>query len=1022
MSQIVIGVDVGGTNTDAVLMEKNKVIAWAKHFTTDDVTTGVIYAITGAISNALESGYNGDICQVNIGTTHYINAVIQRKNLSRVAVIRLCGPASRGLPPFSDFDNELEKASSYSLQLFQKKYIFTNISFFILQVINPLSFMVAGGYQYDGSEIYPVDFKEISSCLSEIDEAGICNVVVSGVFSVVRSDQEIQVRDFILKQYPRFHVTISSEIGTMNLLERENAAILNECLKDLCHKTCQRFQKAFEELNLVCPIFYTQNDGTVLSNDKVRDFPVFTFSSGATNSMRGAVFLSGLKDGIVLDIGGTSSDVGLIQNGFPREASTEIKIGGVTTNFRMPDVISGALGGGTIVKENKQDVQIGPISVGFNISSMAKVFGGNTLTTTDVAVAAGIADIGDGTLVKDIGKDLIQKSMDNMHSKIEDLVDQVKISPEDLPLIVVGGGSIIFDARKEVRGVSKVVKPKNFNVANAVGAALTQIGGFVDEVMPKTTSIEELIEVARKKAIGNAVANGASEKDISIVSQSTIPLPYLPSTVFRVKIKVVGDKDECDSQKEKFVNLSSVSLKPGTELKPTTKSIKVDDALYKNDAKFTLVPAEPNVDPVTGEWELSEWDVECIAIGAGILGCGGGGSPHIGRLMLLKTIAEGKRPRVIHPERLMKNSKADDVALLVAYYGSPTVLCEKLTSGNQSNIAVSGLTDIYKNRIYQNGTLLNNDGLKIEEDGGVTYIADYRLVDQHKDMKTDDFREKNITCVYSAEIGGMNAIEPLVFGAKHNLPVVDVDGVGRAVPELQMVCPLIFGESFNPAIMVDVKGNMHVVLSAESNKKVEDHFRRIVVGYGCDGLLASAGVPVSKLGTVCVGGSVSRSWRIGNALLTSRYNNTSPFKSLTELENAEVICYGKIVNVTRKTIGGFSRGEIKISGFSPVDKEITRIEFQNENLIIISEHPDGTKEVKGVVPQLISIVDYDTCVPITTDMVEYGLKVAVLLLPPPAVLATDACLAALGPTVFGYEENSSIKQKTFAKEHYIPLP
>ncbi|KAG1667255.1 Acetophenone carboxylase alpha subunit [Nymphon striatum] len=643
MSQIVIGVDVGGTNTDAVLMEKNKVIAWAKHFTTDDVTTGVIYAITGAISNALESGYNGDICQVNIGTTHYINAVIQRKNLSRVAVIRLCGPASRGLPPFSDFDNELEKASSYSLQLFQKKYIFTNISFFILQVINPLSFMVAGGYQYDGSEIYPVDFKEISSCLSEIDEAGICNVVVSGVFSVVRSDQEIQVRDFILKQYPRFHVTISSEIGTMNLLERENAAILNECLKDLCHKTCQRFQKAFEELNLVCPIFYTQNDGTYLSH-------------------------TGLKDGIVLDIGGTSSDVGLIQNGFPREASTEIKIGGVTTNFRMPDVISGALGGGTIVKENKQDVQIGPISVGFNISSMAKVFGGNTLTTTDVAVAAGIADIGDGTLVKDIGKDLIQKSMDNMHSKIEDLVDQVKISPEDLPLIVVGGGSIIFDDRKEV--------------ANAVGAALTQIGGFVDEVMPKTTSIEELIEVARKKAIGNAVANGASEKDISL----TI-------------------------------------------------------ALYKNDAKFTLVPAEPNVDPVTGEWELSEWDVECIAIGAGILGCGGGGSPHIGRLMLLKTIAEGKRPRVIHPERLMKNSKADDVALLVAYYGSPTVLCEKLTSGNQSNIAVSGLTDIYKNRIYQNGTLLNN---------------------------------------------GMNAIEPLVFGAKHNLPVVDVDGVGRAVPELQV--------------------------------------------------------------------------------------------------------------------------------------------------------------------------------------------------------------------------------------------
>ena len=105
--------------------------------------------------------------------------------------------------------------------------------------------------------------------------------------------------------------------------------------------------------------------------------PVVSFASGATNSMRGAAYLSGLAEAIVVDVGGTSTDVGQLRRGFPREANSVVEVGGVRTLFRMPDLLSIGLGGGSLVA--RDPLAVGPHSLGYRLTREALVFGGNTL-------------------------------------------------------------------------------------------------------------------------------------------------------------------------------------------------------------------------------------------------------------------------------------------------------------------------------------------------------------------------------------------------------------------------------------------------------------------------------------------------------------------------------------------------------------------------------------------------------------------------------------------------------------------
>lgn len=507
-----IGIDVGGTNTDAVLMDGRRVIGSAKTPTTANVTDG----ITSALGTLLqETALDVDrIDGVMIGTTHFTNAVVERRHLTRTACIRLGLPATACLPPMVDWPEALR------------------------EVIGGMVCLAHGGHEFDGREISAFDADEVRDIATRIRDSGIDVVAISSVFSPVNTSFEEEAAAIVREVIPEVTITLSSSIGRIGLLERENAAIMNGCLRNLAQQTIRGFRAALADMNIRAPFYISQNDGTLMGADYAADYPVLTFASGPTNSMRGAAFLSGLRDAIVVDVGGTTTDIGVLRHGFPRVAALAVEIGGVRTNFRMPDTISIGLGGGSLVQA--EPLQVGPRSVGYELTSRARVFGGDTLTATDIVVAAGHEAIGDARHVAGLDATFVAAVEERIEQIVNAAVDRMKTSASEVPVIVVGGGSILV--RRKIAGASEMVRPGHYPVANAIGAAIAQVGGECDQVFSLAEmKREEALEQAREEAAGRAIAAGADAGSVEIVEVEEVPLAYLPGNATRIMVKAVGD-------------------------------------------------------------------------------------------------------------------------------------------------------------------------------------------------------------------------------------------------------------------------------------------------------------------------------------------------------------------------------------------------------------------------------------------------------------------------------------------------
>ncbi|MCX2949738.1 hydantoinase/oxoprolinase family protein [Lentzea sp. NEAU-D7] len=506
-----IGIDVGGTNTDAVLVEGRRVLAVCKATTTADVTTGIIEAV-GGLRHAFEPAA---ITAVMIGTTHFVNAVVEGRGLARTAAVRLGLPATTALPPFVDWPEPLRRA------------------------IGGHAYLCHGGHEYDGRVISPLREDELRAVAADIADKGVRSVAITSVFSLVSGEFERRAAEILTAEVPGLLVSFSHEIGRLGLLERENATIINAALRVLAEQIADGLVESLTAQGIDAPLYLSQNDGTLMDLEYARCYPVATFSSGPTNSMRGGAFLSGTDDCAVIDVGGTTTDIGMLHNGFPREASSEVLISGVRTNFRMPDVRSVGLGGGSVVRQ-RPEVGVGPDSVGFRLSRQALVFGGDTLTATDVAVAAGLADIGDASLVRHLDRTLVRSVLDHVDDRIAAQVDRMRTSPAPLPVVLVGGGSVLV--RDGIEGVSGIVRPEHHAFANAIGAAIAQVGGEVDRVFTmEPARRDEVLDAARQEAVDKAVAAGADAGTVRIVEIEEIPLAYLPGNASRVRARAVGD-------------------------------------------------------------------------------------------------------------------------------------------------------------------------------------------------------------------------------------------------------------------------------------------------------------------------------------------------------------------------------------------------------------------------------------------------------------------------------------------------
>ncbi|MFK8041092.1 hydantoinase/oxoprolinase N-terminal domain-containing protein [Congregibacter sp.] len=509
-----IGIDVGGTHTDAVILDGHEVIASTKFLTSENVKDGVLGALdvilerSGAAHDAIEA--------VMIGTTQFTNAVIERRELAATAVIRIALPSGEMIPPMTDWPEDIADA------------------------IGRHCYMVHGGLTYDGFPIGELDEAELDSVIDDIASKGVKLVAISGVFSPSNPEQELAVAERLARKIPGVGVTLSHKIGGMGLLERENAAILNTSLRPLAKNVVQAFRDALAARDISCPFYISQNDGTLMSAEFAAEFPALTFASGPTNSLRGASLLTQLSDAVVVDIGGTTSDIGVLQGGFPRQSNVAIKVGGVRTNFRMPDIQAIGLGGGSLVSAD--GITIGPQSVGYRLVTEGLVFGGGTLTATDIAVAAGVVDIGAVDKVSEISEPVIETAMDRMHAIVDDGIDQMKSSRDPVPVILVGGGAVLVS--RDLDNASQLLRPEHAGVANAIGAANAQVGREMERIVsyrehPREGVLAELQAILSEELL----AAGARKSSIKVADVEETAIAYMADESTRLRVKMIGDLD-----------------------------------------------------------------------------------------------------------------------------------------------------------------------------------------------------------------------------------------------------------------------------------------------------------------------------------------------------------------------------------------------------------------------------------------------------------------------------------------------
>lgn len=347
-------------------------------------------------------------------------------------------------------------------------------------------------------------------------------------------------------------------------------------------------------------------------------------------------------------------------------------------------------------------------------------------------------------------------------------------------------------------------------------------------------------------------------------------------------------------------------------------------------------------------WTLTETDIDRIAIGVGILGTGGGGSPYLQMLAAKQMLRQGHRIRMIRPRDLPDEAQVIGLGGI----GAPTVSVEKMEEGGEGERVL-------------------------------------RAIEAHTGRPVD--------AVLGDEVGGGNGIYPMITAARLDLPVVDCDGMGRAFPEVQMSTFFVGGQETQPAGLADSEGNTVLITRAVAPDMLERIMRAATVAMGCTACMTTApmsGAFIRKHGVVH---TTSQAWTLGDAVLKARAAKADPVAAILDQSGGALLMRGKVTDIARRLAGGFVRGRLMIAGLDADAGREIAIDIQNEYLVAT----EGEKRLV-MVPDLICIVDDETGRPIGTEELRYGLRVAVLAMPCTPLLRNDAALRVMGPRAFGY--------------------
>lgn len=352
--------------------------------------------------------------------------------------------------------------------------------------------------------------------------------------------------------------------------------------------------------------------------------------------------------------------------------------------------------------------------------------------------------------------------------------------------------------------------------------------------------------------------------------------------------------------------------------------------------------------------ELTTDDLIDLATGAALLGTGGGGDPLVGRLLVEQALHDGCRIRVLDPAEI------DDEWLVIAsaMMGAPTVILEKIPNGYEA-------------------------------------ITALRRLEEHLGRTAD--------AVIPMECGGLNSMIPLVVAARADLPVIDGDGMGRAFPELQMETFGVYGVPASPLAIADEHSHTAIVDTGADNHRTEWFARGLTIRMGGSAHIAEYPMSGAEVKRTAIPRTLSLALTLGRTLRTAKREHRDPFSALitaltdTPYEHGRILFSGKIVDVERRIIDGFTQGRALIEGFN--GGGTMRIEFRNENLIATVN-----SRVVAIVPDLITLLDTETAVPITTETVRYGMRVTVFGISTPPMMRSPEALSVFGPAAFGLKQ------------------
>lgn len=345
---------------------------------------------------------------------------------------------------------------------------------------------------------------------------------------------------------------------------------------------------------------------------------------------------------------------------------------------------------------------------------------------------------------------------------------------------------------------------------------------------------------------------------------------------------------------------------------------------------------------------VAEADIDDLAVGAAVLGTGGGGNPYIGALMAKRAIGEAG------PVTVVDLAELPDDALVVptAMMGAPTVMVEKLPSGDE-------------------------------------IVQAFRAL--------EGYLGRPITHTVCAEAGGLNSTMPFTVAARTGVPLVDADMMGRAFPEIQMCLPTIYGIAATPMALADEKGNS-AILETVDNRWTERLSRSLTIDMGCTALIALYPLSGAQAREALIPGTLGLAQELGRLVREARAAHADPIAAVLDRLGGARLFEGKIVDVARRTEAGFARGEARLEGSGPDAGSSLLLRFQNEFLVALR---DG--EVVASVPDLITVLDSQTGGPITTEELRYGFRVAVVGVPCDPRWRSEAGLALVGPRYFGYD-------------------